>query len=194
MSLIPIGVSVAIAVAEGLLGPAFTRVRNINGMVADITIEELHIDQTEITQHPVEYGSNINDHAFELPQRVHLTCGWSNSSLQSDGDPNYVQEVYEAFLALKVSHTPFSIVTGKRMYENMLIERITERTDEHWENAMKLVIECRQVIIVQTQTVTVNPNVVEDPAANAPTKNSATSLAPAPSYNPPSYNPPLLTG
>jgi hypothetical protein len=185
MSLIPIGISVGIAFAEGLISPVFTRFRNIGGMIADITVEELHTDTTEITNQPVEVGAAITDHAFDLPQRVQITAAWSNSSQNADGDPNYIQETYAAFLALKSARMPFDIVTGKRMYTNMLIERITERTDKHWENAMQLVIECRQVILVTTQTVSVpDASVMNDPSSNGATQNTGSNYtAPASNLN-----------
>jgi len=48
-------------------------------IVAQATIEEKHTDRLEITEHPVEYGAAISDHAFKLPSEIVLTLGWSNS-------------------------------------------------------------------------------------------------------------------
>jgi hypothetical protein len=50
---------------------------------ADITIEETHSDQMEITEHPIEQGANITDHAFKRPAEVTLKLGWSNSPIVS---------------------------------------------------------------------------------------------------------------
>lgn len=44
-----------------------------------MTIEEVHSDEMEITDHPVEQGSTISDHAFARPSEVILTIAWSNS-------------------------------------------------------------------------------------------------------------------
>lgn len=175
MSIIPVGTSIAIAAAEGLIGAFFSRYRSIGGIIADVTIEEVHVDESEITNHPVEQGAAITDHAYDQPQRVTIIAGWSNSSLQSLGNPNYVQEVYQSFLALKSARIPFDIITGKRMYSNMLIERIIERTDKNWENAMQLTLECREVILVNTQTVSVPPNNVQStPSSNGAPQNLGT--------------------
>lgn len=46
---------------------------------AHATIEELHTDDLEITEHPVEQGANIADHAFKRPAEVVLKLAWSNS-------------------------------------------------------------------------------------------------------------------
>lgn len=178
MSLVPIGVSVALAAAQGLLNPFLTRLRSIGGITADVTVEEVHTDTTEITRHPVEQGAAITDHAYDQPQELTITAAWSNSSTQSGGDPNYVQEVYQAFLSLKSSRVLLTVITGKRLYTNMLIERITERTDRFWENAMQLVIELREVIRVTTQTVTVPQNSsLANPSSNGATQNRGTVSA-----------------
>lgn len=46
---------------------------------AQITIEEIHHDELEITEHPVEQGAAIADHAFKRPAEVIIRCMWSNS-------------------------------------------------------------------------------------------------------------------
>lgn len=48
-------------------------------IVAQTTIEELHRDSLEITEHPIEQGAAISDHAYKRPVEVIITCGWSNS-------------------------------------------------------------------------------------------------------------------
>jgi hypothetical protein len=70
-------------VAAGLqLGPAALIIRptrKIGPFVAQVTITESHSDELEITQHPVEQGAAISDHAFKRPAELTLTVGWSNS-------------------------------------------------------------------------------------------------------------------
>ncbi len=65
--------------------------------------------------------------------------------------------LYQQVLALKQSKVPFSIQTGKRLYDNMLIESLEQTTDERTEAALALVIICTQIIVVQTQVVSVPP-------------------------------------
>lgn len=50
-------------------------------IVANITIEEHHHDELEITEHPVERGSTISDHAFMRPFEVTILCAWSSSTI-----------------------------------------------------------------------------------------------------------------
>lgn len=53
--------------------------RNIGAFVANVTIEEQHQDDIQITDHPVEVGASISDHAFRKPSMLIIKAGWSNS-------------------------------------------------------------------------------------------------------------------
>jgi hypothetical protein len=62
---------------------------------------------------------------------------------------------YGLLLSWQASLLPFDVMTGKRIYSNMLIERLQVTTDQHSEFALMATIACRQVIIVSTATTTV---------------------------------------
>ncbi len=47
--------------------------------MAQAYLEERHTDETEITEHPVEQGAAIADHAYMKPAMVTILYGWSNS-------------------------------------------------------------------------------------------------------------------
>lgn len=178
MSFLPPGISVLAASALDLLSPALFLTRNIGGFVADITIEEDHTDVVEITQHPVENGAAITDHAYKLPASVVITVGYSNSSYAALGNPFYVQQIYQQLLALQASLEPFSVTTGKRMYDNMLIHRLSTKTDEKTENAMIITVELQEILIVETQTVpSSDPSNMQDPASNAAVTDRGTVAA-----------------
>lgn len=54
-------------------------------LTAHATLEEIHRDDLEITEHPVEMGAPIADHAFKRPAEVIIRCAWSNSPPGSPG-------------------------------------------------------------------------------------------------------------
>lgn len=167
MSFLPPGITILAAAAARLLSPILFMQRNIGGFIADVTISENHTDELTATEHPVEHGAPITDHAFKRPASVVITVGYSNSSLRALGNPFYVQLVYNQMLALQATLEPFSITTGKRVYDNMLMPRLSMETDEKTENALILVAECREVLIAYTQTVTANSKNMQDPTSNA---------------------------
>jgi hypothetical protein len=173
---IPIGVNLAQAAALNLIGLIVFRQRNIGGFVADVTIREDHEDELVVTENPVEQGAEITDHSFKAPARLTVEVGYSNSSLAALANPNYVQDVYAQFLGLQASRQPFDVITGKRLYSNMLITMLHTTSDKDTENAMFLSVKMREVILVNTQTVSVPPNAnMSNPASNGATQNLGTS-------------------
>lgn len=126
--------------------------RNLGGITFDVVLEESHEDGLEITEHPVEHGANINDHAWLKPATVTIRAGVSD--MAGDG---HSRDVYEQLQKLQASREPFSIVTGKRLYDDMLLETLTTVTDANTENALMVSAQCRQVIIVYTQVTSVPP-------------------------------------
>ena len=126
--------------------------RSIGGIVAEVTIEEAAEDELQITEHPVEQGAPIADHAFKRPSTVTIRAGWS---MQVSRDMSAETGVYGLLLSWQASLLPFDLITGKRSYGNMLIERLSVTTDQHSEYALMATLVCRQVIIVGTATTTV---------------------------------------
>lgn len=173
--LIPYGLSVANAAIQGLIGPIIIRQRNIGGFVANVTIREDHEDELVVTENPVEQGAAITDHSFTQPPRLTVDIGYSNSALESEGDPSYVNDQYANFLQLLRSRQPFDVITGKRQYQNMLITLLHTVTDEKTENTLLLTVRMKQIILVSTQTVSVPPaNVQADPASTGATQQLGT--------------------
>lgn len=190
-----------------------------SSIVAQATIEEVHQDELEVTEHPVEQGTTIADHAFVRPAELIITAGWSNSSSSQgavdaaigfaatessaaravinavelgvgvigllNGGVSEVQSAYDNLLAAYQARTLFSVYTGKRPYKNMIIRSLSTTTDKQSENAMLIRIVMRQILIAQTQTVTVpDSSNMTNPASTASPEDGGTTYAvPAPNIN-----------
>jgi hypothetical protein len=190
-----------------------------SSIVAHATIEEVHQDELEVTEHPVEQGTVIADHAFVRPADLIITAGWSNSpnstsllgavagfaAAQSSaaraligavelgsgvinllsGGVSPVQKAYDNLLAAYQARTLFTVYTGKRPYKNMIIKSLSTTTDKDNENSMLIRIVMRQILMAQTQTVTVpDSSVMSNPASTAsPEDAGVTSPVPAPNIN-----------
>lgn len=124
--------------------------RRIGDIELEVTVEERHEDTLTITEHPVQDGAAISDHAYKDPMQVTITAGQSGK--ENDDDP---REVYERLLELQESREPFEIITGKREYENMLIQSLTVINDADTSNVLMVIAECREVKIVETETTQV---------------------------------------
>lgn len=185
--------------------------RRIADFEAQVTIEESHVDELEITEQPVELGARITDHAFKRPSVLTIQCGWSNSpsgygqgllgsllspslgtvagiqSIVTGNAMRQVNEVYQKLQDLQNARIPFTVVTGKRVYNNMLIASLKTVTDKETEHSLLVTATFKQVILVTTSTITNEPAPVDQqaqPKVTAPVPNSGTkSLKPAQNYN-----------
>ena len=63
----------------------------------------------------------------------------------------------EKLLALQATRQTMTVVTGKKSYQNMLITSISVANDARNEYGLDCTINCRQVILVQTQSATLAP-------------------------------------
>jgi hypothetical protein len=156
--------------------------RSIGGIIANVTVEELHLDRLEITDHPVEVGAVISDHAYVRPVSVTIHAGWSNGSGMSE---TYAVDTYNKLLALQQSRQPFLVLTGKRNYNNMLLESLEVRTTQETETSLMIQGNCRQVNIVSTTTTNIgSPSNQSNPSSTNPTTNQGQQqLQAAPNAN-----------
>lgn len=186
---------------------------------SQITIEEVHSDEMEITDHPIEQGATISDHAFARPSEVIITMAWpyafsdtgivnqimgaaANSSpvLQKvigaaslvsgiataiNSGPALPVVAYNILIGVYNARRLFKVYTGKRVYSNMLIKSLVTTTDAKTENSLIIRVTCRQILMAQTQTVTVpDSSVMANPAKNGATVNKGVQYPlPSATYN-----------
>lgn len=161
--------------------------RKLGGIIPDVVVEEAHTDTLTITDHPVEQGAEITDHAFKNPAELTMRIGWSASSLALGGvisgivngsllksKIKGVRDVYEDLLKLQASRKTFDVSTGKRFYKSMLIKSISTVTDQSTENALIVTVTLREVIIVQTKAATLKAENQKQPEKTAPTVDRGT--------------------
>jgi hypothetical protein len=153
----------------------FRQGRSIAGMIPNVVVDETHSDDLTITNHPVEQGASITDHAFKNPAQVTVRYGFADSGLSFIGAGGEPRAVYEQLLQIQASRVPFDLVTGKRQYRNMLIQSLTTTTDQGTENVLVVTAVLKEIIIVNTETVTLGPAQVHAmPEKTAPTENTGT--------------------
>lgn len=186
-----VGIQVGVAAAgilgggiESILIRPYRRITPGDGsaiIIPDCVIEETGRDDLQITEHPVEQGSVISDHAYKRPNEVTLRWAWTNSGKlastiktalgtlgspagfqlptfsQAFGEGN-VSEVYQSLVGLQNTRTPFTLMTGKRQYIDMLLASLSVTTNNTSEYSLMVVAVCRQVIIVSTEVQTAASN------------------------------------
>lgn len=174
-------------VAQVILRP----VRKIAGssfgdVIAQAVIEERHNDRLHITDHPVENGVVISDHAFRQPAHLSLIYAWAAGSLEAfesqansvkgtesanflSGDPDFLRGLYEKLRAMQAERALLEVFTGKRLYQNMLIESLSHTTTKETEHALVVTVGLREVIVVTTVDQPLQSQNLASPEANGPT-------------------------
>lgn len=166
-----------------------------NLIIPSVVISEKHSDTLEITEHPVEVGAAISDHAYRRPSEVVMQVGFAGGGSLLDllDTTSYglnvginPKVVYQNLLDLQNSREPFDVVTGKRIYKNMLIRAIEVTTDRTSENVLSAVLTLREVIMTSTTTkqvaakadmsLGVNTSSVQDAGVKTPKQASSSIL------------------
>ena len=147
-------------------------IRDINGFIAEVTVTEQHTDDLTITQHPVERGAAITDHAFKMPSQLTVDIGYSAAYTKLAGYDS-LSSLYAQFLNMQASATLLTVQTGKRLYNNMLIKSLRVKTDQQTENVLDISLQLQEVILVDVITNQYPPTGSQsNPESTASTKNT----------------------
>ena len=158
-------------------------------LVPSVAISEKHMDSIEITEHPVEIGAAVSDHAYKKPSEVIMELGFAGGgSLLDFVDTSKIglslglspKETYQKILEMQEAREPIKVITGKRTYENMLIRAIEVTTDRSSENVLMCLLTLREIIFTSTKDVQVaGKEDMEEGVSTAGTDNTGTK-APVP--------------
>ena len=114
-------------------------IRSIGGIIPDVVVEETHSDEMEITQHPVQQGAAISDHAYKKPMSLKMSVMFGKDDIDI---------TYRKLLDLQNKAQPVDVVTGKRSYKNMMIRSLSVTTNKDTNSILKVEAELIEVIIV----------------------------------------------
>lgn len=133
--------------------------RQIGLLIPDVVTKESHTDSLTITSHPVENGATISDHAYLAPATVTMDIGFSSGGSLVDfwdtrqfglGNGLSPTEIYQNLLEMQKNRTLLDVVTGKRLYSNMLISSISVTTAPNSEHVLFASLQMTEVLIADT--------------------------------------------
>lgn len=158
-----------------LLDDAFALIRlpgvSIGSLIPDIVVREVGRDTLITTDHPVETGAAISDHAFKMPAEIEMVLGWSDST---GGYVGYSEEAYELMLQIQAQRQPITVSTGRRNYRNMLPVGIQQTRDEKTASVLMCSMRLREINIVSTQTTSAPKSAQANPAKTGSTADAGT--------------------
>lgn len=156
-----------ISITQTLFGKA----RQIADFKGFVTVSEETTDTLTITKQPVQQGAMITDHAFLNP------ATFATSILMNENSGKNLDELYKALRDLQSSRVPFTIITPKRTYTNMLMGTIGQTTDKKTEKILALRIACEEIIIVSVTTVQVPRRAQKNPGTTGKTEQAGKKSA-----------------
>ena len=130
----------------------------------DCSLSETHIDEAEVTSHPVEGGSETSDHIRKLPQTlevngiitntplVFLASVQAESPVLANQNPktDRVSAGYDYLRKLMEDGTLIDVVTSLREYKNMALTGMSVIRDAENGNVLNCTLSLREVIIAGT--------------------------------------------
>lgn len=106
-----------------------------------------------ITQHPVQTGASIADHAFTNPYEVSCEIGMTDVTVGVGHDHSV--NTYAMLVELMERKEPFTLITRLKTYRNMLVTAISSADDYTTQHALKAQIYFQRINIVKVSTVKV---------------------------------------
>lgn len=121
--------------------------------VFDAVIVAAHHQELRRTEHPVQTGANISDHAYIVPAKLVLDVGMSDAMdayfkpSTWSGSPSKSVSAFQTMLALQFSRIPLSITTRLRAYSNMVIEALSPEETVKSATGLRMRIEFGQIFM-----------------------------------------------
>lgn len=101
------------------------RKNKIGAIELDLTIDETHVRNADVTDFPVEGGGQIQDHISNQPKRLKITGFITDSPIETDSSlANRVQDAFDALDELFDKRITFDVVSGLKVYSNMAFESL----------------------------------------------------------------------
>lgn len=127
----------------------------------DAVIKEEHTSSLRMTEHPVQTGANITDHAFVLPARVVLEIGMSDvmDSLVQGQFVNDQTRSISAFQTLKriqEARSLLNVTTHLHQYKNMLIEQIHTPHDYKTVTGLRCMVSLKEIFMAVVEKTKVS--------------------------------------
>ena len=153
--------------------------KSLGGIQLDAIVSESHNNIITLSKNPVELGAEITDHAIVEPKTISIKATVSDTPLGVAALAQIIDTVtglfgtstsqnitrsnaaYNALVALQDAREPIDIQTKLKLYQDMVITNISTVQDKDSSRAVVLNIVAKEVRIVETEIVTLQPDTLE---------------------------------
>jgi len=140
----------------------------IGNVTVDASVSEVHNAASEISTNPIEDGADITDHVRNLPLSMTMQGIISDTPItfalidniyglsKVFGKTSRSQDEYAKILKLRDSREPFDVVTGLRVYKNMILKNFQVNRTAQTGKSISFTAELQQIEIVKTKMLKLN--------------------------------------
>ena len=155
--------------ATMIISPSF------GNFIFDAVFNTDHSANATVTQHPVQSGASISDHAYMEPDEVSVEIGMTDAAAGVSGGASRSVNAYSQLRAIMELREPFTLITRLKTYQNMLITSISAPDDYKTMYALRASIYFQQVHVVSVSTVTVQETVTSSKTSTTETSEKKSS-------------------
>ena len=133
----------------------------------DASISETHNRESEITEHPVEFGANVTDHVRARPKTIEinglitdtpvvfLASLLAESPVKGSFIPSFsrVGDAYDEFERMIDFAQTVDVVTSLTEYSNMAIESCSVVRDASRGNVLDCSLSLKEIVIASALTI-----------------------------------------
>jgi len=148
------------------IGKSITSVKtDVVSLDLDVTQDETHEWTNDVTQFPVEFGSQITDHIQPMPDKLTISGMITNSAIgetalaELSGGDDRTQTAFDLLLKLKDDRVLLTVYTKFKIYTSMALKSVNLPRDAGVGDSIKFKMEFVNVRLVDTQTVDVPPGI-----------------------------------
>lgn len=158
----------------------------IGGVQVDASISEVHRTRNEVTDNPVELGSDVQDHSRRMPNEYALdgvladapTTPSGFARLQASGESS--SKRYSDLLDLVENADTFDVLTGIRMYRDMVFLSFEVRRDKTTGGIIGFRAEMKQISFAFGERVPVVSSEADAPKVSSVVNEGPKKTTPAP--------------
>ena len=136
----------------------------ISTVEIDAVITESASATVRVTENPVEFGANMNDHIITEPMAFTVSGVVSNISSNKIGqflrvpsvfskNTSKSKEAWEELLELQINKIPFTLVQGLKEYRNVVILSLTESQDKDTSKGLFFTATMKEIIFAGAEII-----------------------------------------
>lgn len=134
-----------------------------------------HESNLTITEHPIQSGASISDHAYMEPQSLTFEIGMTDvikdipsTAIKSFSgvDSSRSVNAYKVLRQLQSDRIPLDAITRLGTYKNMLIETISAPDDNKTLFGLKATVTLKEIFVVNVTTVKISKRAQKSESTN----------------------------